>query len=134
MFNVSQAFLINRYCVYWCINNKIWLNKTKSTADCNFFYSWFLSIFDINTPVNVINRCINHNSKFLLSQPTSSYGVPPVQIADEDIRPRGTSGKRPPVFGYYPPAQRVMPRVNRKFFGLSSFFTYTQINLFKIFL
>jgi len=44
--------------------------------------------------------------------PTSSYGVPPVQIADEDIRPRGTSGKRPPVFGYYPPAQRVMPRVN----------------------
>ena len=77
---------------------------------------------------------MNYNSKFLLSQPTSSYGVPPVQIADEDIRPRGTSGKRPPVFGYYPPAQRVMPRVNRKFFGLSSFFTSTQTNLFKIFL
>ena len=49
------------------------------------------------------------------SQPTSSYGVPPVQIADEDIRPRGATGKRPPVFGYYPPSQRVMPRVNRKF-------------------
>ena len=74
----------------------------------------YLSDFDINTPVNVLYRFINYNSKLLLSQPTSSYGVPPVQIADEDIRPRGTSGKRPPVFGYYPPAQRVMPRVNRK--------------------
>ena len=74
-----------------------------------------MSDFDINTPINVLYRFINYNSKLLLSQPTSSYGVPPVQIADEDIRPRGTSGKRPPVFGYYPPAQRVMPRVNRKF-------------------
>ena len=75
-----------------------------------------MSDFDINTPINVLYRFINYNSKLLLSQPTSSYGVPPVQIADEDIRPRGTSGKRPPVFGYYPPAQRVMPRVNRKCF------------------
>ena len=46
-------------------------------------------------------------------QPTSSYGVPD-PFPGEDPKPRLT-GNRPPVFGYYPPQQRVMPRVNRKF-------------------
>ena len=52
-------------------------------------------------------------NRFCPIQPTSSsYGVPPVVI-DEDPRPR-LNGQRPPVFGYYPPSQRVMPRVSRK--------------------
>ena len=66
---------------------------------------------------NVFLRSSNLVISLSSQQPTSSYGVPPVKIADEDIRPRGTSGKRPPVFGYYPPSQRVMPRVNRKFYS-----------------
>ena len=33
----------------------------------------------------------------------------------EDKGPRLGGGSRPPVFGYYPPAIRVMPRVSRKY-------------------
>jgi len=42
--------------------------------------------------------------------PTGTYGVPPVEVSD--ARPRYQGDPRPPSYGYYPPQQRVMPRVS----------------------
>ena len=56
-------------------------------------------------------------------QPTGTYGVPPVEVSD--ARPRYQGDPRPPSYGYYPPQQRVMPRVSRKYF-MKCFFSGIQ--------
>merc|ERR1711963_410003 len=50
-----------------------------------------------------------HPGAIIHQKPSSTYGVPPVEVSD--ARPR-YNGERPPTFGYYPPQQRVMPRVS----------------------
>ena len=57
-------------------------------------------------------------------QPTGTYGVPPVEVSD--ARPRYQGDPRPPSYGYYPPQQRVMPRVSRKYFMKCFFRVYTR--------
>ncbi len=88
-------------------------------SDCDirrrrFFYNYITFLhkichraFPIFVPTK--NDLIDLCPTFFALQPTS-FGVPPVEI--EDPRPRHSG--RNPVLGYYPPAQRVMPRVSRK--------------------